>query len=30
MGTTGVTDPTSDPAFFALTTDSVTGVNVVA
>jgi len=29
MGTTWVTDPTSDPAFFALTTDPVTGVNVV-
>ncbi len=29
MGTTWVTDPASDPGFFALTTDPVTGVNVV-
>src|SRR4029079_16960949 len=29
MGTTSVTDPTSDPGFFTLTTDPATGVNVV-
>ena len=29
MGTTWVTDPASDPGFFALTTDPATGVNVV-
>jgi Flp pilus assembly protein TadG len=29
MGTTTVTDPTTDPNFFALTTDPTTGVNIV-
>src|SRR5262249_18006368 len=29
MGTTSVTDPTSDPGFFSLTTDPVTGINTV-
>jgi Flp pilus assembly protein TadG len=29
MGTTSVTDPTSDPGFFTLTTDPATGINVV-
>jgi Flp pilus assembly protein TadG len=29
MGTTWVTDPTSDPGFFALSTDPVTGINTV-
>src|SRR6478736_6690135 len=27
MGTTSVTDPTSDPGFFTLTTDPATGIN---
>jgi Flp pilus assembly protein TadG len=29
MGTTWVTDPASDPGFFALTTDAATGINTV-
>ena len=29
MGTTSVTDPTTDPGFFSLTTDATTGVNTV-
>ena len=29
MGTSSVTDPTTDPGFFSLTTDAATGVNTV-
>jgi Flp pilus assembly protein TadG len=29
MGTTSVTNPSTDPSFFALTTDPTTGVNVI-